>query len=67
MAGVEVISRRGSHDDCRWNRTGRGVARARVDARQDDVATLYERSIVIDALANPGQMNVSWPRWISEV
>ncbi len=30
-------------------------------ARQSEVATLYERSIVIDALANPGSMNVSWP------
>ncbi len=30
-------------------------------ARQNEVATLYERSIVIDALANPGSMNVSWP------
>ena len=28
---------------------------------QDDVAGLYDRSIVIDALANPGSMNVSWP------
>ena len=27
-------------------------------AAQDDV---YERAIVIDALANPGSMNVSWP------
>jgi membrane dipeptidase len=26
-----------------------------------DVAALYTRSIVIDALANPGSMNVSWP------
>src|SRR6187200_962215 len=30
-------------------------------ALQDDVAGLYGRSIVIDALANPGSMNVSWP------
>ena len=30
-------------------------------AVQDDVAGLYSRSIVIDALANPGSMNVSWP------
>ena len=30
-------------------------------ARQDDVSTLYDRAIVIDALANPGSMNVSWP------
>src|SRR5687768_12279968 len=30
-------------------------------ASQDDVANLYSRSIVIDALANPGSMNVSWP------
>jgi membrane dipeptidase len=30
-------------------------------ARQSEVATLYDRSIVIDALANPGSMNVSWP------
>jgi membrane dipeptidase len=29
--------------------------------RQDDVSTLYDRAIVIDALANPGSMNVSWP------
>ena len=28
---------------------------------QDDTATLYQRAIVIDALANPGSMNVSWP------
>jgi membrane dipeptidase len=26
-----------------------------------DVASLYKRAIVIDALANPGSMNVSWP------
>jgi membrane dipeptidase len=30
-------------------------------ARQSEGNTLYERSIVIDALANPGSMNVSWP------
>lgn len=30
-------------------------------AGQSDIGTLYERSIVIDALANPGSMNVSWP------
>lgn len=30
-------------------------------AAQDDVGTLYQRAIVIDALANPGSMNVSWP------
>ena len=33
----------------------------RASARQDDVASLYSRAIVIDALANPGSMNVSWP------
>src|SRR5262245_54028211 len=33
----------------------------RAEARQDDVATLYSRAIVIDALAKPGSMNVSWP------
>ena len=33
----------------------------RASARQDDTATLYQRAIVIDALANPGSMNVSWP------
>src|SRR5918993_2726310 len=33
----------------------------RASARQDDPATLYQRAIVIDALANPGSMNVSWP------
>jgi membrane dipeptidase len=31
------------------------------DARQDDPVAIYKRSIVIDALANPGSMNVSWP------
>jgi membrane dipeptidase len=30
-------------------------------ARQDDIAGLYGRSIVLDMLANPGSMNVSWP------
>ena len=30
-------------------------------AGQDEVAGLYGRSIVIDMLANPGSMNVSWP------
>lgn len=30
-------------------------------ARQDDTASVYRRGIVIDALANPGSMNVSWP------
>ena len=34
---------------------------ARVTTRQDDVTTLYQRAIVIDCLANPGSMNVSWP------
>lgn len=39
------------------------LASTRTDAatRQDDTATLYQRAIVIDALANPGSMNVSWP------
>ena len=37
------------------------AAAARASAGQDDTATLYERAIVIDALANPGSMNVSWP------
>jgi len=37
------------------------AATARGAARQDEVATLYDRAIVIDALANPGSMNVSWP------
>jgi membrane dipeptidase len=38
------------------------VLAARVaTARQDDVAGLYNRSIVIDGLGNPGSMNVSWP------
>jgi membrane dipeptidase len=31
------------------------------DARQDEPTALYKRSIVIDALSNPGSMNVSWP------
>ena len=34
---------------------------AAADQGQDDVATLYQRAVVIDALANPGTMNVSWP------
>ena len=34
---------------------------SRVSAGQDDVGGLYGRSIVIDMLANPGTMNVSWP------
>ena len=34
---------------------------ARASAQQDDTTTLYQRAIVIDALANPGSMNVSWP------
>ena len=33
----------------------------RAGAAQDDVGGLYGRSIVIDMLANPGSMNVSWP------
>ena len=37
------------------------AAAARAAAEQDDVAGLYGRAIVIDALANPGSMNVSWP------
>ncbi|MEO8682359.1 MAG: membrane dipeptidase [Vicinamibacterales bacterium] len=35
--------------------------RARAQVATDDVAGVYRRSIVIDALANPGSMNVSWP------
>ena len=38
--------------------TGRPAAAQGVS---DDVAGVYRRSIVIDALANPGSMNVSWP------
>ena len=30
-------------------------------SNQDDASTLDQRAIVIDALANPGSMNVSWP------
>jgi membrane dipeptidase len=37
------------------------AAAARASAQPDDTATLYQRAIVIDALANPGSMNVSWP------
>lgn len=37
------------------------VAVANAGTRQDVGGNLYERSIVIDALANPGSMNVSWP------
>jgi membrane dipeptidase len=34
---------------------------ARAGQANDDVAGVYRRAIVIDALANPGSMNVSWP------
>ena len=37
------------------------MSASRVSAGQDDVGGLYGRSIVIDMLANPGSMNVSWP------
>jgi hypothetical protein len=37
------------------------LAAARSAIAQDDIAGLYDRAIVIDALANPGSMNVSWP------
>jgi membrane dipeptidase len=37
------------------------AAVAPAGTRQDASGNLYERSIVIDALANPGSMNVSWP------
>ena len=37
------------------------VVGARAAARQDDATAIYKRSIVIDALSNPGSMNVSWP------
>jgi hypothetical protein len=30
-------------------------------AREVQADNVYERAIVIDALANPGSMNVSWP------
>ena len=36
-------------------------ARITAQAPQDDGGGVYRRSIVIDALANPGSMNVSWP------
>ncbi len=35
--------------------------RAGAQEAPDDVGGVYRRSIVIDALANPGSMNVSWP------
>jgi membrane dipeptidase len=35
--------------------------RLRAGTLQGAVESVYERSIVIDALANPGSMNVSWP------
>ena len=35
--------------------------RAGAQEASDDVGGVYRRSIVIDALANPGSMNVSWP------
>jgi membrane dipeptidase len=38
-----------------------GAIRAGAAVAQDDIATLYQKSVVIDALANPGSMNVSWP------
>ena len=39
--------------------TARAVAA--VEAKSGEVAALYKRAVVIDALANPGSMNVSWP------
>lgn len=36
-------------------------SRRRADAYDVQGDSVYERSIVIDALANPGSMNVSWP------
>jgi membrane dipeptidase len=36
-------------------------ARVSAQGAQDDGSGVYRRSIVIDALANPGSMNVSWP------
>ncbi|MGH9172909.1 MAG: hypothetical protein ACRD1H_01060, partial [Vicinamibacterales bacterium] len=38
----------------------RATAASAAQGSSDPVA-LYKRSIVIDALANPGSMNVSWP------
>ena len=38
-----------------------GAFSGRADAPAVQVEGVYERSIVIDALANPGSMNVSWP------
>ncbi len=37
------------------------AARGHAAARQGTGDSVYERGIVIDALANPGSMNVSWP------
>lgn len=36
-------------------------SRARAGMQPDEAAGVYQRSIVIDALANLGSMNVSWP------
>ncbi len=37
------------------------VAAAVETGQAGEVAALYKRAVVIDALANPGSMNVSWP------
>jgi membrane dipeptidase len=39
----------------------RRTAAGHAQTMSTDVAAVYKRSIVIDALANPGSMNVSWP------
>ena len=38
-----------------------GSRTTRANVRESQAEGVYERSIVIDALANPGSMNVSWP------
>jgi membrane dipeptidase len=38
-----------------------GSRTTRANVREAQAEGVYERSIVIDALANPGSMNVSWP------
>jgi membrane dipeptidase len=38
-----------------------GLRAPRAEAGEAQAESVYERAIVIDALANPGSMNVSWP------
>src|SRR5919201_2216038 len=72
MVGCTIVRRRGAVSVQPFTITRREIGSALIAVplaaavataatRQDASGNLYERSIVIDALANPGSMNVSWP------